>query len=249
MIVKKTIISEVVRKTTEPMNSPEYGTVNQKEARIITELGTKILEAMSFHAENPKVMTSFFGVGTNEIGTPKEKTNGSGEKMSTSEDALVMSPKRISKGLEAGTFRDDRLKGEMSGTGKPRAGKESSGTDSLLEETNGGRISHGKNFLRSAMDVKDHVIEVAVILPKGLTITDVAHPPRLTDRRGDHHLHMALHGVHTASWNADEAYPQGVVEMKVIARVPLEKVVMAWDENLYQGGVGIQHPSMSVDAH
>ena len=27
------------------------------------------------------------------------------------------------------------------------------------------------------MDVKDHVIEVAVILPKGLTITDVAHPP------------------------------------------------------------------------
>ena len=98
------------------------------------------------------------------------------------------------------------------------------------------------------MDVKDHVIEVAVILPKGLTITDVAHPPRLMDRRGDHRLHMALHGVHTASWNADEAYPQGVVEMKVIDRVPLEKVVMAWDENLYQGGVGIQHPSMSVDA-
>lgn len=149
MIVKKTIISEVARKTTEPMNSPECGIVNQREARIITELGTKILEAMSSHAENPRVMTSFFGVGTNEIGTSKEKTNGSGEKTNTSEDALVMSPKKISKGREAGTFRDDRLKGEMSGTGKPRAGKENSGTDSLLEETNGGRTSHGKSFLTS----------------------------------------------------------------------------------------------------
>ena len=59
------------------------------------------------------------------------------------------------------------------------------------------------------MDVKDHVIEVAVILPQGLTITDVAHPPPLMDHRGDHRLHMALHGVHTASWSADEAYPPG----------------------------------------
>ena len=36
--------------------------------------------------------------------------------------------------------------------------------------------------------------------------------------------------------------------MKVIDRVPLEKVVMGWDENLFLGEVDIQHPSMNVDA-
>lgn len=96
--------------------------------------------------------------------------------------------------------------------------------------------------------VKDHVIEMAVILPQDLNITDVAHPPPPMGHRGDHRLHMALHAVHTASWSGDEAYPQEVVEMKVIDRVPLEKVVMGWDENLFLGEVDIQHPSMNVDA-
>ena len=56
--------------------------------------------------------------------------------------------------------------------------------------------------------------------------------------------------AHTASWSVDEAFPQGVVEKKVIDRVLLEiRAGMAWGESRVLDGLGTQHPLMTVAAH
>lgn len=263
MTDRKTIINEVVLKTTAPMIFNGFAIVNQSEVTITTEVGPKILEPMSFHAESQRAMTSTIGAGTSEmtiihereIGSSKERMSVSVEKTNTREAALVMIMKTNSKGRGIGEmFLDDSSKVEMRDIGKPRAGKEIPGRASLLEETDGDQIFNDKNFLTSAADVKDlvkdHVIGMAVIPLRGQNITGAGRLPPPTDRCGDHPRHMVPLEAHTASWSVDEAFPQGVVEKKVIDRVLLEiRAGMAWGESRVLDGLGTQHPLMTVAAH
>lgn len=151
-IAKKTIISEVARKTSELMSFTECEIVNQSEVTTITEAGPKSSEATISHGENQTEMTSIFGeemsgktttyergIGslTKTTSDPDEETSGM---TNISEAAFVKSTRMICRGPAADViFPDVRLREEMKDIGKD-AEREMPEKYSLATGTGGGLI-------------------------------------------------------------------------------------------------------------
>lgn len=159
---KKIIINEVARKTTDPTIITECVIVNQSEATIITEVGSKIPEATNSNEEKPREMTSIFDEGTSgmtityELGivSQRKTTIASDEEtnaMTTiNEVVFVKSTKLNCRDLEAGIFPGVSLKAAMIGTGKCRAViAETPGKYSLPTGTDDGRTFPAKICLTS----------------------------------------------------------------------------------------------------
>lgn len=128
---KKTIISEVARKTSELMTCTECEIVNQSEAKIITEAERKNYEATISHGENQREMTSIFGEEMSVkttiygcgIGSPTKMTSDpdeeTSETTSINEAAFVKSTRMICRGPAADViFPGVRSRAETKDIGK-----------------------------------------------------------------------------------------------------------------------------------
>lgn len=149
---KKTIISEVARKTSELMTCTECVIVNQSEVKTITEAEPKNSEATISHGENQTEMTTIFGeemsvkttiygcgIGsqTKMTSEPDEETSGT---TSINEAAFVKSTRMICRGLAADViFPGVRSREETKDIGKD-AERETSEKYRLATGIEGGLI-------------------------------------------------------------------------------------------------------------